>query len=76
MNNISVADNTAEPSSLERIAMHLNKYRLDEINKIKEYFNNEIKERKDIIKKLNKYFFLVLIILIKYSLLYQHHLVL
>ena len=40
--------------------MHLeladvNKYRLDEINKIKEYFDNEIKERKDIIKKLNKY---------------------
>ena len=32
-----------------------NKYRLDEINKIKEYFDNEIKERKDIIKKLNKY---------------------
>ena len=31
------------------------KYRLDEINKIKDYFNNEIKERKDIIKKLFKY---------------------
>ena len=31
-----------------------NKYRLDEINKIKEYFDNEIKEREDIIKKLNK----------------------
>ena len=31
-----------------------NKYRLDEINKIRDYFNNEIKERKDIIKKLNK----------------------
>ena len=30
----------------------VNKYRLDEINKIKEYFDNEIKERKDIIKKL------------------------
>ena len=52
----------------------VNKYRLDEINKIKEYFNNEIKERKDIIKKLNKY--LVLIIQLKYLLLYQHHLVL
>ena len=40
--------------------MHLeltdvNKYRLNETNKIKEYFDNEIKERKDIIKKLNKY---------------------
>ena len=32
-----------------------NKYRLDEINEIRDYFNNEIKERKDIIKKLNKY---------------------
>ena len=31
------------------------KYRLDEVNKIRDYFNNEIKERKDIIKKLNKY---------------------
>ena len=28
---------------------------VDEINKIRDYFNNEIKERKDIIKKLNKY---------------------
>ena len=34
---------------------NVNKYRLDEINEIKYYFNNEIKERKDIIKKLNKY---------------------
>ena len=33
----------------------VNKNRLDEINKLKEYFDNEIKERKDIIKKLNKY---------------------
>ena len=33
----------------------VNKYRSDEINKIRDYFNNEIKERKDIIKKLNKY---------------------
>ena len=54
MNNISVADTTAVPSSLERSALHLeltdvNKYRLDEINKIKEYFDNEIKERKVII---------------------------
>ena len=31
-----------------------NKYRLNEINKIRDYFDNEIKERKDIIKKLNK----------------------
>ena len=32
-----------------------NKYRLDEINKIRDYFNNEIKERKHIVKKLNKH---------------------
>ena len=60
MNHISVADTTTVTSSLERSTSHLeltdvNKYRLDEINKIKEYFDNEIKERKDIIKKLNKY---------------------
>ena len=33
----------------------LTKYRLDEINNIKEYFNAEIKERKDVIKKISKY---------------------
>ena len=33
----------------------LTKYRLDEINNIKEYFNAEIKERKDIVKKISKY---------------------
>ena len=31
------------------------KYKLDEINEIRDYFNNEIKEKKDIIKKSNKY---------------------
>ena len=41
MNNLELAD--------------VNKYRIDEVHKIKEYFDNEIKERKDIIKKLNKY---------------------
>ena len=51
MNNIIELTDTAEPSSSERV----NKYRLDEINKIRNYFDNEIKERKDIIKKLNKY---------------------
>ena len=33
----------------------LTKYRLDEINQIKDYLNSEIKERKDIIKKISKY---------------------
>ena len=51
MNNIIELTNTAKPSSSERA----NKYRLDEINKIRDYFDNEIKERKDIIKNLNKY---------------------
>ena len=34
---------------------NVNKYRLDGINEIRDYFNNEIKERNDTIKKLNKY---------------------
>ena len=53
MNNLNVRElrDTAKPSSSERA----NKYRLNEINKIRDYFKNEIKERKDIIKKLNKY---------------------
>ena len=34
---------------------HVSKYRLDEINKTKDYFNNETNERQNIIKKLNKY---------------------
>ena len=33
----------------------VNNYRLNQIDKIKDYFNNEINERKDIIKKLNNY---------------------
>ena len=35
----------------------VSKYRLDEINKIRDCFDNEIEERKEIIKKLNKYLF-------------------
>ena len=34
---------------------NVNKYRLDEIDEIRDYSNNEIKERKYIIKKLKKY---------------------
>ena len=33
----------------------LTKFRLDEINKIKDYLNAEIKERKDIVKKISKH---------------------
>ena len=53
MNNLNITEltDTTRPSSSERA----NKCRLDEINKIRDYFNNEIKERKDLIKKLNKY---------------------
>ena len=52
MNNIIELTDKAELSSSERMA---NKYRLDEVNKIRDYFDNEMKERKDIIKKFNKY---------------------
>ena len=45
---MSKANRTNEISELK----DLTKYRLDEINKIKYYFNTEIKERKDIVKKL------------------------
>ena len=51
MNNIIELTDEAKPSSSERV----NKCRLDEINKIRDYFDNEFKERKDIIEKLNKY---------------------
>ena len=44
---------TIENSNLE--LNDLTKFRLDEINKIKDYLISEIKERKDIIKKISKY---------------------
>ena len=48
MNNLSVADTSVKHLGFTDV----NKYRLDEINKINEYFDNESKERKDIIKKI------------------------
>ena len=51
INNLSVCDTSVKHLKLRDV----NKYRLDEINKMRDYFNNEINERKDIIKKLNKY---------------------
>ena len=48
---VSKANRTNEISEFK----DLTKYRLDEINNIKEYFNAEIKERKDIVKKISKY---------------------
>ena len=55
MNNISAHDTTTELSVSHLELEDINKYRLNEINKTIDYFNNEINERKDIIKKLNKY---------------------
>ena len=48
---VSKANRVNEISELK----DLTKYRLDEINKIKDFFNAEIKERKDIVKKISKY---------------------
>ena len=50
-------------------------FKLDEINKIKDYLHSEIKERKDIVKKISKH-----IIVFDYSanflLQYRHRLTL
>ena len=53
----------------------LTKYRLDEINKIKDYFNTEIKERKDIVKIISKTL-LLLIMQTNFLLHYLHRLAL
>ena len=48
---VSKANRANEISELN----DLTKFRLDEINEIKDYLNSEIIERKDIIKKISKY---------------------
>ena len=48
---MSKANSANEISELK----DLTKFRLDEINKIKDYLYSEIKEREDIIKKISKY---------------------
>ena len=48
---VSKANGVSEMSELN----DLTKFRLDEINKIKDYLSAEIKERKDIVKKNSKY---------------------
>ena len=48
---VSKANRANEMSELN----DLTKLRLDEINKIKDYLNIEIKERKDIVKNIRKY---------------------
>ena len=57
VNAVNRANEMSELNDLteELSAKHVTKYRLDEINKIKDYLNSEIKERKDIIKKISKY---------------------
>ena len=68
---VSKANRANEISELK----DLTKYRLDEINKIKNYFNAEIKERKDIVKNtLNT--MLLLIMQTKFLLHYLHRLAL
>ena len=49
---------TNEVSEVSKINLELiemTKFRLDEISKVKVYFKTEIKERKDIVKKISKY---------------------
>ena len=48
---VTKANAVSETSELN----DLTKFRLGEINKIKDYLNAEIKERKDIVKKISKY---------------------
>ena len=57
---VSKANRGNEMSELNDLTAELSpkdvtKFRLDEIKKIKDYLNAEIKERKDIIKKISKY---------------------
>ena len=68
---VSKANRMNEISELKDLA----KYRLDEINKIKDYFNAEIKERKDIVKKIVNTL-LLLIMQTKFLLHYLHRLAL
>ena len=55
MSNSNLVVNKANRTNEISEFKDLTKYRLDEINKIKDYFNAEIKERKDIIRKISKY---------------------
>ena len=55
MSDVSKANRESKTSDLNLELNAITRFRLDEINKIKEYFNSEIKERKDITKKISKY---------------------
>ena len=50
ISNLELNDLTGKPSPKD-----VTKFRLDEINKTKDYLNAEIKERKDIVKEISKY---------------------
>ena len=54
---MSEASETSRANDLtaELSPKDITKFRLNEINKIKDYLNAEIKERKDIVKKISKY---------------------
>ena len=48
---VSISNRVNEMSELHDLTI----FRLDEISKIKDYLNSEIKERKYIVKKISKY---------------------
>ena len=51
----AVSESELNDLTAELSAKHVTKFRLDEINKIKDYLNSQIKERKDIVIKISKY---------------------
>ena len=58
--DIKMSESNLEVSKANRVnemneLNDLTKFRLDEIDKIKDYLNAKIKERKDIVKKISKY---------------------
>ena len=56
-NRTNEASETSRANAVSEMSElnELTKFRLDEINKIKDYLNAEIKQRKDIVKKVSKY---------------------
>ena len=61
-NEMSEASETSRGNTVSELsdliaelsAKHVTKFRMDEIDKIKDYLNAEIKEREDIVKKISK----------------------
>ena len=56
-NRTNEASETSRANAVSEMSElnELTKFRFDEINKIKDYLNAEIKQRKDIVKKVSKY---------------------